>query len=221
MPTATYTNLPEQKKERIMEAALDEFAAYRFSDASINRIVKAAGIARGSFYQYFKDKEDLYMLVIDRISREKLAVYAGHPPPDKDSTFFEAVIASLPAILEWVEHSPRYNQIGMRMAQDDSDFVRRVLGRMQSSQRSVLDYLRADQRRGLVREDVDPELVLQMIVLVDTSLLREYYLEGGRAAAVKKVSQLFDILGNGITIKKEAAHGTDCASGGEALPNLR
>lgn len=198
MPTSTYYNLSEEKKTRIMEASLDEFAAHRFSDASINRIVKAAGIPRGSFYQYFKDKEDLYLLVIDKIGQEKLAVYAKHPAPAPDSTFFEAAVASIPAILEWVERSPRYDQIGMRMAQDDSAFIRHVLERMQSPIHSVLAYLQLDQERGLVRKDVDLELVLQIITPVMSGLLREYYHEDSREAALKKIKQIFDILGNGI-----------------------
>lgn len=216
MPATTYFNLPEEKKERIMEAALDEFAAYSFSAASINRIVKAARIPRGSFYQYFSDKEDLYMLVMEKIGKEKLEVYARHPAPSEDATFFEAAVASMPAIVEWAEKSPRYNRIGMLMARDDSEFMQRVIGQMKSPQRSVLTYLQQDQRRGLVRGDIDPELVLQMLLPAISSLLREYYTEGGRDAALERIRKMFDILENGINTK-EASHGGDSASGREAL----
>ena len=67
MPTATFFNLPEEKRNRIFNAAVEEFAGFRFSDASINRIVKAAGIPRGSFYQYFDGKEDLYLHILEKI----------------------------------------------------------------------------------------------------------------------------------------------------------
>ena len=48
-------NLPKVKQERILEAAKKEFSEAMFSDVSINRIVKAASISRGSFYMYFSD----------------------------------------------------------------------------------------------------------------------------------------------------------------------
>lgn len=203
MPTATFENLPGEKRECIMQAAITEFAEHRFSDASINRIVKAAGISRGSFYQYFKDKEDLYLLIIERIGKEKMDVFANHSPPSPDATFFEAAIASIPAILEWVARCPQYNQIGMRMAQDESAFIQRIVQQMQGSQRSVLQYLQQDQQKGLVRQGVDLELVLQMTMTMVASLLREYYQEGCADAAVQRVKQMLTIIVNGIAEKGE------------------
>lgn len=59
VPTSTFFRLPEEKKERLIEAGWTEMTQARFSDLSISRIVAAARIPRGSFYQYFQDKEDL------------------------------------------------------------------------------------------------------------------------------------------------------------------
>lgn len=59
MPTATFFRLPEEKRARLMEACWGELTRVRFTDVSINRIITAAHIPRGSFYQYFEDKEDL------------------------------------------------------------------------------------------------------------------------------------------------------------------
>ena len=64
MPSDTFFRLPEEKRRRLIEAAWDEFTAVRFSDASINRIVRTAGIPRGSFYQYFSDKDDLFAYLV-------------------------------------------------------------------------------------------------------------------------------------------------------------
>lgn len=198
MPTATFEHLPQQKKDRIIEAAINEFAEYRFADASINRIVKAAKIPRGSFYQYFSDKEDLYMLIMNKIGKEKLEVFAKHSPPRENATFFEAAYGSIPAVLDWLERYPKYNQIAMHMARDNSEFIRWVVGQMQDSQRSMLEYLRQDQERGLLRKDVDLGLVLEMILPVMSSLLHKYYQEGGQQAALEKIKQAFDLIQNGL-----------------------
>lgn len=60
MPTSTFFRLPGEKRERLMDAAWGEFTSSSYSDASINRIIHKAHIPRGSFYQYFQDKEDLF-----------------------------------------------------------------------------------------------------------------------------------------------------------------
>ena len=64
MPSATFANLPAQKQERLLEAATREFSRRPFSEASINQIIKDAGIPRGSFYMYFADKEDLFRYIM-------------------------------------------------------------------------------------------------------------------------------------------------------------
>lgn len=59
----TYYNLPKEKQNRIFNAIKNEFSKYPKEKVSINRIVKDAGISRGSFYQYFDDKLDLIELL--------------------------------------------------------------------------------------------------------------------------------------------------------------
>lgn len=64
MPTSTFFNLPEDKKNKILKAANKEFARVPIEQASIKNIVEDAEIARGSFYQYFEDKEDLFQYIM-------------------------------------------------------------------------------------------------------------------------------------------------------------
>lgn len=59
----TFERLPEEKKERVLQAALMEFAERGYASASINRMVERAGIAKGSVFQYFGDKEGLFAAV--------------------------------------------------------------------------------------------------------------------------------------------------------------
>lgn len=64
MVSPTFQNLKEDKKTRIIEAALEEFATRPFNEASITNIVKNADISRGSFYQYFGNKENIYKYLV-------------------------------------------------------------------------------------------------------------------------------------------------------------
>ncbi len=60
MTRSTFTRLPESKRKVFINVCLDEFAAHCYEGASISGIVKKLGIAKGSIYQYFTDKADLY-----------------------------------------------------------------------------------------------------------------------------------------------------------------
>ena len=64
MPTNTFFNLSEEKKNKILKAANKEFARVPLEQASIKNIVEDAEIARGSFYQYFEDKQDLFEYIM-------------------------------------------------------------------------------------------------------------------------------------------------------------
>jgi AcrR family transcriptional regulator len=64
MPTATWWNLDAQKRDAIVQAALHEFAAHNYAQASLSAIVKSLGIAKGSVYQYFTDKEEFYLYTV-------------------------------------------------------------------------------------------------------------------------------------------------------------
>ena len=66
MPSDTFLRLNEDKKKKLLDASFKEFSLNNFNDASINRIIKEAGISRGSFYMYFEDKKDLYFYLLEQ-----------------------------------------------------------------------------------------------------------------------------------------------------------
>ena len=70
MPTSTFFNLPPPKREKLLRAAVEEFARRPYGEVSINRIIQGAEIPRGSFYQYFADKSDLFRHVLRCYDRQ-------------------------------------------------------------------------------------------------------------------------------------------------------
>ena len=74
MPTETFFNLSTEKKDRILRAARKEFSSVSLKEASISNIIREADIPRGSFYQYFEGKEDLYFYYFHSIGRDSYRV---------------------------------------------------------------------------------------------------------------------------------------------------
>lgn len=94
MPSERFMNLPREKKKRIIDAALKEFARVPFQEISINRIIQDAEISRGSFYQYFEDKADLqtYLLsdFVDQANK-KMQIYLKEKKGDLFQLFEEGL----------------------------------------------------------------------------------------------------------------------------------
>lgn len=70
MPKETFLKLSKEKQQRIINSAKKEFARVPIQDVSIKNIVEDAEIARGSFYQYFENKEDLLIYILKEKTEE-------------------------------------------------------------------------------------------------------------------------------------------------------
>ncbi|MEU9736651.1 TetR/AcrR family transcriptional regulator [Streptomyces sp. NPDC048002] len=68
MPTATWHGLSPARRERVLIAAMDEFGTHGYSTGSLNVIAREAGVAKGSLFQYFAGKLDLFTYVAEQTS---------------------------------------------------------------------------------------------------------------------------------------------------------
>lgn len=99
MPTSTFFNLPPPKRDKLVDAAIAEFACKPYSEVSINRIIQAAEIPRGSFYQYFADKTDLFRYVLQGYTKllEKVITkgldQCGGKPLDLPLALFDLIFS--------------------------------------------------------------------------------------------------------------------------------
>ena len=64
MPSTTFLRLNDKKRKRFIQEAYIEFSLNQFNGASVTNLVKTLGIAKGSVYQYFSDKEALYKFLV-------------------------------------------------------------------------------------------------------------------------------------------------------------
>jgi AcrR family transcriptional regulator len=78
-----FARLPSEQQQAILRAALDEFAARGFHDASLNRVIEAASISKGSMYYYFDGKEDLYAYVVQTELERLFANLGPFPVPNE------------------------------------------------------------------------------------------------------------------------------------------
>lgn len=174
MPKPTFHNLPEDKRQRILEAAIDEFATASFEAASVNRIVRAAGIAKGSFYQYFDGMLDLYRhLVLVELADREAAFMSAHQPPPELGLFGQIAHAALTG-LRWSRDQPRLTAAARHVHQPvapDSPLASlrdELRGLRLTGIRMMLE---DGQRAGAVQAELDVDLAAALVnVMVQQGL---------------------------------------------------
>lgn len=90
MPSKTFLGLPETKRNKIMGAVRQAFSNAPYSQVTVTDIIKLAEIPRGSFYQYFKDKEDLYFYLLETF-RQSFKDRLTHNLQVQNGDFFAAI----------------------------------------------------------------------------------------------------------------------------------
>ena len=118
MPKQTFFNLPEEKQNRLLEAARTEFSKQPFADVPISQIIRRADIPRGSFYQYFEDKEDLYFYLIStqrKADSDRLKQFLA----ENDGDYFKTMAANFKALIDDIVSGPNadlYRQMFLHMS---------------------------------------------------------------------------------------------------------
>ncbi len=181
MPTVTWARVDPARRAAVIAAAEAEFGAHGYSRGSLNVIARRAGVAKGSLFQYFADKRDLYAFIADVASQRVRSHMEGRIRElDPSRPFFEF----LPDLLDdWVAYfadHPRERALhaaaSFEVDADARVSVRAVV------HRHYLDVLRPlvhDARtRGDLRADCDVEALLSLMLMIFPHLALAPYVRG-------------------------------------------
>lgn len=154
MPKTTFFNLPEEKRQMLIDIAVDEFASHPYGVASISKIVERAGIAKGSIYQYFVDKEDFYLYLVEVAIERQMALlteFVGGAEGD----LFAQLRWQMSATLRVGLAAPQLMRLLRRAVESDPPLrqgVDRIIGSASDSH-----FLRMIEY-GVARGEIDPGL---------------------------------------------------------------
>jgi len=194
-----------------MQAAVAEFAAVGFDLASIQKIIKASGIPRGSFYQYFEDKEDLYGEVMYVISCRKLE----HMKPllDRQQEFgvFDWLKELVKAGVDFAVRDPEAFRIGKDLYSSKTLNKEIFLKEMQeklyarhaiSPEVLFMQAIQVSFERGEIRREFPLEMVLVFIQGMMEKMSEWYWLHITRTGELesgdKLLDQIISMLKHGI-----------------------
>ena len=163
MPKQTFLNLPEEKRETIISAAVEEFAGYGFEAASINRIVANSGISKGSFYQYFEDKADVFRHLVDALAHEKNIFFKGKHPPSQGQSVFDYFRWLTKVGMEFNSAYPRMAQAVTRVLFVEGLYYGKLFAEYHELTKSTLTQM---IKQAMDLGEVDPSIDLELAVMV-------------------------------------------------------
>jgi AcrR family transcriptional regulator len=163
MPKQTFLNLPEEKRNHIINVAINEFVEYGFENASTNRLVSKSGISKGSFYQYFEDKLDVFMYLISLLEQEKIAFFSDKHPPSVKMDTFSYFRWMIKAGLEFNSIHPRITQAISRVLLGDGMYYGKYFTEYREKTNLGLKMM---IEKAIEREEVDPSVDIDLAVMV-------------------------------------------------------
>jgi AcrR family transcriptional regulator len=181
MPTVTWARVDPARRAAIIEAAEDEFGAHGFSRGSLNVIARRAGVAKGSLFQYFADKRDLYAFITD-IASQRVRAYMEDliREVDPNRPFFEFLTDMLDGWVAYYAEHPHERALHAAVTLE-VDTEARVSVRNVSN-RHYLEVLRplvhGAQVRGDLRADADTDAMLSLLLMIFPHLALAPYMRG-------------------------------------------
>ncbi|MTI29778.1 TetR/AcrR family transcriptional regulator [Xanthovirga aplysinae] len=172
MPTITFEKISQEKKELLLRHALQEFALNDYQSASVSKIVKACGIAKGSLYQYFENKKDLYFY-LKKVCEEKKSNYIFsvlNKPYDSFWDKYEAMyLEGIKFDLENPLHSGFLYQIYQEKNNEDlGDLLK---AHKQKSLEIFEQLLVGEYQKGRLKKDLDLKIAAFMIVQLSIGIV--------------------------------------------------
>lgn len=218
MPTQTFFNLSEEKRTRVVNAAIEEFATHSFDQSSIAHIIEKAGIPRGSFYQYFENLKDLYKFIIN-LAGEKKITYLKEKVPQFEGEgfdFFQTLRDLCIAGLQFAEEHPELLAIGNNFLKEPNRALQQeVMGeQLPKAQNIYTLMIQKGIEFGQINSQIDPLLASYFLGIWSTSLGEYYIAELNKLNAdptkdtlsllkdeqfLKRMDQMLDLLANGLS----------------------
>jgi AcrR family transcriptional regulator len=180
MPKQTFLNLPPEKRENIVNAAVEEFAEFGLENASTNRIVANSGISKGSFYQYFEDKQDVFMYLLSVLEQEKMQYFRDRHPPSTHMDTFEYFRWMIKAGMEFNSAYPRMTQAVSRVLLGEGLYYGKNFASYRERTTQALSMM---IEQAIERGEVDPSVDVELAVMVmDTwsNAISSFILNEGR-----------------------------------------
>jgi AcrR family transcriptional regulator len=196
------TVLPaDARRRQLLEAATWVFARKGYRRAGVSDVIARAGVARGTFYLYFKSKEQIFLAVVEDFhARVRAAIAEADQAPPRDVTSPEAMLRA--SFRRWLGFFAAHRDATKVVLREASSIDPRFDKGFADLRQSAVDFFAARYRRfqalGFVRPSIDAVLMAHLLIGMFDELLNARVLPDPGADLDTLAAQLADFEWNGI-----------------------
>jgi AcrR family transcriptional regulator len=163
----------ERRRERILAAARACFGSEGYAGATVARIAEMAGVSNGLLYQFFRSKDHLFEVVLDRVVRDWVRALV---PPDEASSARETLEGMFRRSVAFCASTPLLPAL---LTRDRALQLQRLSGvaadRVEPHRALVASILRRGIDQGELRSDLDVRSVADVICVLQAEYSRRAY----------------------------------------------
>ncbi|MBW2709280.1 MAG: TetR/AcrR family transcriptional regulator [Deltaproteobacteria bacterium] len=212
--TEMFLKLDEKKRERVLSAAINEFADQNYNNASMNVVVKAAGISKGALFKYFRSKAGLFGFVY-KMALGRVKDYLRRVRDESEAEdFFTRLEKVMLAGLDFIRAHPGLAAIYYRIVfTGDSPYKREIV---EEVHRESLEFIESLIQKGIesgeLRPDLDPGLSAFMVEAVVDRFVHAHHAQfrGRRDGDThvpfvdpnREIAKIMEILKNGMALSR-------------------
>lgn len=167
--------IPEYKeliKTKIIQASFSVFLEKGYQKSTIEEIAEKAGISKPTVYSYFKNKED----ILETISIRDLENPPSYPKNFKERDSLDALDELYDMLIELKESLPFYFEI-FALTSSNKTLGKSYSTRYNQRIEAFQTFLRKQQDRGTIRDDVDAHTLSQLLVALENHILIQLVLQ--------------------------------------------
>jgi TetR/AcrR family transcriptional regulator, fatty acid metabolism regulator protein len=185
------------RKESIIQAAIEVFSKKGFKNASISEIAQKAGVADGTIYQYFRNKEDLFFSIPVEKTNEFRSQLDLHL--EGISGAFNKLRKFVWYFLYFFKTNPDYGRILMLEMRVSKSFVNtETYGFLKQSVGRVMNILLEGQNEGVIRQDTDIYILRHLILGTLEHMVSRWLLKGEKYDLLEHHQEVSRILIDGL-----------------------
>lgn len=195
-------------KRKFLEEAAKRFSEFGYEDTSIDEIALGAGYAKGTIYNYFKSKEELFAEVISEAAEHAVERYhSAKTHPTARESLRELALADLSVLKE---EEPFMKVLAAEAMNPRSDRYGFILTHLGSFIELISNILEDGVQKGEVRSDKPVSQLALLFLGLLTLLYIQHWKSGGNWPSLEEIPGLV------ITIFMDGASATDTSQGKEA-----
>ena len=172
MPLKTFMNLDEKRQKEIIDTCLKEFALRPYNEVSLSKIIEKLGLAKGSFYRYFRSKRHLYEFLIDYAKKLNLGLFEKTlKDPADDILEAWALFYLRAARLD--NQYPVFGGFGYRLSQERDNVVLGDVAFKSKMQglKVLKEIFEEQQKKGYIREDLPMDQMIYTLLQVQEGVM--------------------------------------------------